>query len=192
NFPGIYCLKIKSFNKKTADDLEDYIISFNQEAINLLILDLRNNPGGPPLAVRQLSGMFMPEHTKLVYYEKKNTPEFGITTPSSGTHYKGTMIILINKNSGSACEILAAAFKRYKRAILMGKEPTAGQAFLKSTFKLKDGSMLAMITGSTYLFDGTPISMGGIKPDYLIPQDIDDVLGFTIYQFQRGQKPKDK
>ena len=187
DIPGAYCLKITSFNRKTGEDLNHYINILRDKDMKLLILDLRGNPGGPPLAVRELSGIFFPEQTKLFYYKKKNVPEFGLVSPPSDVKYGGKMVLLINKGSGSSSEILAGLCKVYHRALVAGKEPTAGFAFLKSAFNYEDGSMLAMITGLTYLSDGTELTLDGVMPDYTIPSDAKDELAFVIDKIKKGE-----
>ncbi len=187
NTKDIYCLKISSFNKKTSDDLKEYIAKFEKNGIKLLILDVRDNPGGPPLAVHELSGIFLPPNTRLFYYKKKDAPEAGLVAPKSDVHYGGPIVILVDKKSGSASEILAGTFKAYKRAIIIGKEPTAGMAFLKSTFKFDDGSMIAMITGNSYLFNGTELDLNGIQPNSIPPKEVEDLVSYVVDNFEKNE-----
>ncbi|MDD5421845.1 MAG: S41 family peptidase [Candidatus Omnitrophota bacterium] len=182
---GIYCLKISAFNRMTGEDLKGYIKDIAGKKTKLLILDLTDNPGGPPLAVYELSGIFLPPKQKLFYYRKKNVQDFGLVSPSSDIHYDGPVVILINKGSGSAAEIMAAVFKEYGRGLVMGKEPSAGMAFLKSSFIFDDGSMLAMITGNTYLFNGAELDTTGVQPDEMIPPDVNDIIGYVADKFVR-------
>lgn len=188
---GIACLKIAAFNRMTGEDLKNYIKELDPKKTKLVILDLRDNPGGPPLAVHELSGIFLPPKEKLFYYKKKNSVEFGLLTPTSDVHYNGPLVILINKRSGSASEIMAAIFKEYKRGFVMGTEPTAGMAFLKSTFTFEDGSMLAMITGDAFLFNGVLLDTGGVTPNYIIPADVKDTLGFVADKYLKKEILKD-
>jgi carboxyl-terminal processing protease len=181
--PKVYCLKIESFNKKTAEDLKSYVQDFKQQGMELLILDIRENPGGPPLAIHRISGIFLPPEKKLVYYKKRNKPLFGLTSPTSKIKYDGPLVILINQKSGSSSELLAGILKEYKRAQIIGKNPTAGFSFLKGTSKFKDDSMLIMVTGFAYLFNGKKLGMEGIKPTYTAPEEIDNLLAFTIQEY---------
>ncbi|MDD5069617.1 MAG: S41 family peptidase [Candidatus Omnitrophica bacterium] len=166
-----FCLKIKSFNRKTADDFKEYITKFKQSGIDTLIVDVTDNPGGPPLAVRELSGIFLPANEKLFFYQKKNVPQFGLTAPESEITYTGKLIVLVNSKSGSASELFAGTLQAHKRAKIIGKDSTAGYAFLKKTFKFDDGSMIALLTGDSYLFNGQRISVEGVAPDMIIPKE---------------------
>jgi len=192
NVKDIYCLKVERFNQKTSDDIKDYLREFKTQTIKGLVLDLRDNPGGPPLAVHELSGIFLPAQSKLFYYKKKNIDEFGLIAPSSEVSYDGPLIILVNKKSGSASELLAATFQAYQRALVMGKEPTAGQAFLKSKFDFEDGSMLVMITGFAYLFNGVQLGLDGVQPNITIPEDVDQVLEQAVLRLQKTAVAEEK
>ncbi|MFC1704478.1 S41 family peptidase [Candidatus Omnitrophota bacterium] len=187
DIPGVYCLKIQTFNRETANDFKQYIADFLNQGIELLIIDVVDNPGGPPLAVNEISGVLTPTDTKLVYYKKKNQDPIGLIAPESNVHYTGPLIILVNKQSGSASEILAGTMKGLKRALIIGKEPTAGKAFLKSAFTFDDGSMLAMVTGLAYLFDGTKFGMDGIEPNITITTDKDNLLQIVLQKYQNGE-----
>ncbi len=185
----VYCLKIISFNRMTGLDLARYVRSFREKGIRMLILDIRDNPGGPPLAVHELSGFFMPPKQKLFYYKKRNTPPFGYVSPEKDISYDGPLLILVNGKSGSAAELFAGLFKEYKRAVIIGKEKTAGRAFLKSTFTFDDGSMLAMVTGIAYLFNGKKFGLDGVTPDLMVPSDIDELIPYVIDKIDPEHAP---
>ena len=185
---GVFCLKIEKFNRETANDLKSHIRAFNQVGMRFLIIDLRNNPGGPPLAVRELAGIFLPENTKLAYYKKRNQPLFGLSSTSSDVHYGGSMMIMVDEMSGSSSELFAGTFKAYKRAIIVGKTPTAGMAYLKGLKQFDDGAMVAMITGLSYLFNGQELGLNGVAPNLLIPPGIEDQLQFIITNITRNRK----
>jgi len=183
---GIYCLKIDKFNKETAKDLNRHIAEFLKNGdIKFLILDVRGNPGGPPLAVREIAGTFLGPGYKLAYYLRKAAAVAGLISPESDILYKGPLILLIDGKSGSASELLAGILKKYKRAVIVGKRPTAGMAFLKGTHKFEDGSMLAMITGMSHLYDGEKLGPDGVMPNIIIPSDVDDQLDFVLKKLTR-------
>ncbi len=187
--PHVFCLRIEKFNKKTAEDLKRYISDFLNDKIELLILDLRGNPGGPPLAVHELSGIFLKPETKLFYYKKRKKIVAALTAPESEIRYQGRLAVLINKGSGSASELLAATFKEYDRALICGKEKSAGFTFLKHAFDFDDGSMLTLITGFAYLADGTKLGTEGVQPNYPVPEETSDTLQFILNKFKEGDLP---
>lgn len=181
---GVYYFKINRFNKETASDLKGYIKKYGPKNISYIILDVMDNPGGPPLAVREIAGIFLPPGEKLFYYKKKNEPEFGLVAPPSDVNYGGRLVVLVDKKSGSASELLAGTLKAHKRAMVMGQEPTAGYAFLKGAKRFDDGSMLAMVTGEAFLFDGTLLGTDGVEPNYTIPAAASDVPQFVLTQIK--------
>ena len=187
--PYVFCLKIEKFNKKTAEDLKRYLADFLKGKIELLIMDLRDNPGGPPLAVHELSGIFLEPKTKLFYYKKRKEIVAALTAPESEVQYQGPLAVLINKGSGSASELLAATFKEYGRALVCGKEKSAGFTFLKHAYDFDDGSMLTLITGFAYLASGTKLETEGVQPDYSVPEEASDILQFVLNKFKKGQLP---
>jgi carboxyl-terminal processing protease len=183
NIEGVRYIKISKFNRMTGEDLKDYLKDNNPAKINYLVLDITDNPGGPPLAVHEISGIFLPPRQNLFYYKKKNVDEFGLRSPESDIMYHNRLIIVINDKSGSASELFAGTMKAYRRAVILGKSSTAGLAELKGAFDFEDGSMIAMITGQAYIFDGTLIDKNGIKPDYIIPEN-EDTKDFVLKQIQ--------
>lgn len=179
---GVLYLKIDAFNKKTEEDLRRNLISYGLDNIRFLILDVRDNPGGPPLAVRSIASIFIGPGQNLFYYKKKNVPEFGLVSPEEDLFYTGPMAVVVNEKSGSASELLAGTLQEYNRAVIAGKSNTAGFAFLKGVSDFEDGSALAMITGWAYLFTGEELGKEGIRPDIIIPDEIENVPAFVVNQ----------
>ncbi|MBF0253362.1 MAG: hypothetical protein HQL29_06045 [Candidatus Omnitrophica bacterium] len=177
---GVFCLQIPKFNRETSNDLDDQLKRILSQKIKLLILDIRGNPGGPPLAVREMASRFLPPNSKLVYYKKRENPVFGLTSPTSPLYYPGPLMVMIDKKSGSSSELFSGILKEYKRALIVGKEPTAGMAFLKGTEKFDDGSMLIMITGQCFLFNGKELDTAGVTPNLVIPAQVDDQVNFVV------------
>ncbi|MBF0216782.1 MAG: hypothetical protein HQL30_07305 [Candidatus Omnitrophica bacterium] len=183
---NIKCLKIEKFNKDTNTDLADYLKQYAGTNIpKMLIIDIRDNPGGPPLAVREIMGYFIGPDRNLCYYKKKNAPVFGLTSPKQNVYYGGPLALLINKKSGSASELMAGVLKEYKRAIVVGREDTAGMSFLKGTNKFDDDSMLVMITAMSYLFNGKEMGFKTVEPNFRIPADAKDELEFLVHEINK-------
>jgi len=94
-------------------------------------------------------------------------------------------MVIVDKKSGSSSELMAGILKEYKRAIIVGKEPTAGMSFLKGTKKFDDGSMLAMVTAVSYLYNGKPLGLNSITPNLLIPPKVDDQMEFILNELKK-------
>ncbi|MGE0269216.1 MAG: S41 family peptidase [Candidatus Omnitrophota bacterium] len=190
----IYCLKIKRFNRKTADDMFRFLKYYRQQGlIKGMIIDLRGNPGGPPLAAREISSFFLPGGEEFAYFQKKNQPKASLDVPSlpAELHYDGPMAILIDEGSGSASELFSGILQRRKRAVLIGQN-SAGQVFLKSMFHLDDESMLLLVTARGHHPDGHVFSFDGLTPDRLInEQEEQDILKYAVsYLVYMNQNPE--
>ncbi len=168
----MFYVKINQFNQSTSDDLESLISSFLKKNMETLIIDLRGNGGGPPLAAMQISGIFFDPDKDLFYFQRKNRPKTVLKSGRSNVHYEGEIAILIDQNSGSASELFAGTMKSYGRAILIGSK-SAGKTFLKSMFNFEDNSMLLLVTSPAYLFDGQRYDPKGLKPDFLVEENVE-------------------
>lgn len=167
--PGIFALEIPHFNRTTAEDLSRFLLFIEQQNPRGLVLDLRNNPGGPPLAAREVSSFFLKGGEELVFFQKRGQPRADLDIPTIPDQFKfkGPIVILVNDQSGSSSELFAGIMQYYKRAYVFGTN-TAGQMLLKSMFKMDDGSMVALVVGRGHYPDGTPYSFSGVTPDQII------------------------
>lgn len=180
--PGIYALEIQRFNRKTSEDMVRFLSYFkNQGAIKGLILDLRNNPGGPPLAAREISSFFLPPGEDFAYFQHKGDVQSPLDVPTipEDFHYRGPMVILINEKSGSASELFSGVMQRRGRAVLMG-ENSAGQVMLKSMFHLKDDSMVLLVTARGHHPDGQVFSFKGLVPDRALENIEGDLFRYAV------------
>jgi carboxyl-terminal processing protease len=116
-------VRISSFNSRTADDFETALYQLEENGLKGLILDLRSNPGGLVSAAAEIADKFITEGLIV-----RTQPRFGMSTYISA-HREGTVtdypvVVLINKFTASASEILAGVLQdnKYKRAILVGEK----------------------------------------------------------------------
>lgn len=182
--PNVSCLRIKFFNEMTGQDLRELIDGLNKNNIKKLILDLRDNTGGPPLAAWEISGIFLKPEEKLFYFLKKNSPPQGLLTPVSNVQYKGELAILVNKNTGSASELFSGILQAHHRASLVGQN-TAGKVYLKSLFDLSDGATLELTVAKGFLFDNNPVDNDGLKPD-IKTEDNDTALKEAVAYLEKA------
>lgn len=181
--PGVFCLEVKSFNKKTHSDLEIYIKSFMSEGMETLILDLRNNPGGPPKAVAEISSIFLPPGIPVLSFYKRNSAHFGLITRKKDIFFEGKILIIVNRGTSGSAEMLASGLARVGRATLAGNESMAGRPFLREAFILKDGALLTMITGRAFLpvfTKNDPRNTGSGEPAWKINLPDKDLLPFLV------------
>jgi C-terminal peptidase prc len=164
---GIFCIRIERFNRATGEDVAEYIRTIGDHPGEIaLIIDLRGNPGGPPLAAREIAGFFLEPGGEFAYFQRRGYPRSGldIPPPLEAVRFEGDMVILIDQESGSASELFSGVLQRRGRAELMGTS-SAGQVFLKSMYHLSDGSMVLLVTARGHHPDGQVFSFNGLTPD---------------------------
>ncbi len=187
--PGIFCLSIQRFNRKTAEDLFRFLQFIENKKNDGLIIDLRGNPGGPPLAAREISAFFLEPNENFAYFQKRGEAKAWLRVPAipSKYRYQGPMAILVNKKSGSASELFSGVLQKKGRAQLFG-EKTAGRVLLKSMFYLSDGSMMALVTGRGHFPDGSLFPYTGLIPDHYLKSATDNTIQKVAYYLLLGKK----
>jgi len=178
--PDVYCLKIERFNRMTAEDITRYMTYILQQEKSSLIIDLRGNPGGPPLAAREISAFFLPPNQEFAYFQRKNKPKASLFVPRIPPtyHYKGDMVILVDEKSGSASELFSGILQKRGRATIMGTN-TAGQVFLKHMFPFEDDSMLLLVIARGHHPDGSVFSFDGVPPDKRVEDADIDLVNYA-------------
>ncbi|WP_415059958.1 S41 family peptidase, partial [Congregibacter sp.] len=121
--PGFGYLRISQFQQKTGDDVRASIEKLQAEqSLKGLVLDLRNNPGGVLGASVDVAGLFM-ESGDVVYTEGRLNNAAQNYGAAVGDMTDGTpLVILINRGSASASEIVAGALQDHARAVVMGTQ----------------------------------------------------------------------
>src|SRR5262245_14649927 len=121
---GIGYIRLVQFSEHTAEDLKRVVERLEGEGMRALVLDLRDNPGGLLKSAVAVSDQFLTEG-KIVSIKDRNGNGETKTATSRGTLFEPAaekpMAILINKNSASASEIVAAALQDHKRAVVVGE-----------------------------------------------------------------------
>ncbi len=178
--PGVYCLQIKHFNQMTGPDMGRLMQEVMAKGDSSLIIDLRGNPGGPPLAAREIAAFFLTPEEEFTYFKWKNKPNATLDVPRIPEKYRyhGDIAILVNKGSGSASELFSGIMQWRKRATLIGTN-TAGQVFLKSMFNFDDKSMVLLVTARGHRPDGEVFSFQGLTPNVSSPESTDDLIRYA-------------
>jgi carboxyl-terminal processing protease len=188
--PDIYCLDLQKFNQGTPEDFARLLGVLQSQNPKGLIIDLRGNPGGPPLAARAISAFFLPNGEQLVYFEGRKRPKAELDIPVLPSHYHidWPIAVLVDKGTGSAAELFSGVLQDRKRAIVFG-EDTAGQVLLKSMYDLSDGSTLALVNARGHFPDGRPFPFDGVHPNEYFPQDQkENMVGLAAkYLYLKGQ-----
>ena len=154
---------ISTFSNTVYDQFKAKLKEFEDNNIDSLIIDVRNNTGGYLKAATDIASMFL-EKGKVIYsLESKNKKETYKDETNEARNYK--VSVLINESSASASEILAAALKDSYNATLVGKK-SYGKGKVQKTASLKGGSMYKYTSAKWLTPNGECIDKKGLTPDY--------------------------
>ena len=169
-------LRLRSFNENSSDQLKKEIskIEKNNKLVGY-ILDLRNNPGGLLTQAIKISDFFL-EDGEIVSTKGRKNRENRKFFAKKGDKINGKpLIVLINKGSASASEIVAGALQDQKRAILLG-ETTYGKGSVQSIIPLKNRGAIRLTVSKYYLPSGKSISEVGVVPDIKVEEEGEEFL----------------
>jgi len=165
-------LRITSFNENTDREMKqalEYMTRSIPGGIKGLILDIRNNPGGPLDQAIKVADFFLSEN--VIVSTKGRNPSEDKTwyAHPEGTFSGFPMIVLVNGGSASASEIVAGALQDQGRAVILGVQ-TFGKGSVQTLIQLKDGSGLKLTTAYYYTPSGRSIQEKGIEPDIKVDE----------------------
>jgi carboxyl-terminal processing protease len=165
-------LRITAFNQGVSNDLRQALIDIQQQGITSIILDLRNNPGGLLNEAVNATSQFLASGDVLLQKDAQGKVTH-IAVRRGGVATTIPMVVLVNKGSASAAEIMAGALQDAHRAILVG-DTTFGTGTVLNEFALSDGSALMLATGEWLTPNGRVIWHKGIVPDQqvILPADV--------------------
>ena len=161
---GIGYIRLTEFQELSGKDLGEAIEELASKGMNSLILDLRNNPGGLLQISVEVADKFIQKGKVIVSTKGKREKQNIIFKTKEPVLTDVPLIILINKGSASASEIVAGAIQDYKRGLLLG-ETTFGKGSVQSVIPLKDESALRLTTAKYFTPNERCIDSIGIVPD---------------------------
>jgi carboxyl-terminal processing protease len=204
-------LRLSSFSKTAPTEMRAAVEAMQKEGARGFILDLRNNPGGLLKSAVEISDLFLTEG-KIVSTKGRNHRDEAYEAKSEGTlmtpYEKYPMVVLINKYSASASEIVSAALQDHNRAVIIG-ERSYGKGSVQNIILMEhDTSALKLTTASYWRPSGKNIHRfpdsketdeWGVKPNsgFEVPMKDEDRLDYLRYRADRDivrtrPKPADK
>ena len=141
-------IRITNFIQDTTDHVKDALDELKKDGMKGLVLDLRDDPGGLLSAAVEISDLFV-EEGKIVSTRGRNTAEKTFEAHKEGTFTGFPMVVLVNHNSASASEILAACLQDHDRAVVVG-ERSFGKGSVQNILDLEDGNSVLKLTVATY------------------------------------------
>jgi len=141
-------IRVAGFNEHTADELKKALDQLKEEGVKGLILDLRDDPGGLLSSAVEVSDMFL-EKGEIVSTKGRNILPKKYEAQKDGPFEELPMVVLINQNSASASEIVAAALQDHKRAAIVGQR-SYGKGSVQNIIDLDGGNSVLKLTVASY------------------------------------------
>lgn len=175
-------IKLGDFSETSDREVGDALEKLQGQGMKRLVFDLRDNPGGPLEQAIRIANRFLTRGDMIVYTRGR--------VPNSDEDYRGTenpdytgpMMVLVNRNSASASEIVTGSLQDHDRALIVG-ETTFGKALVQSVYRIVENAGLALTTGRYFTPSGRMIQR---------PWDgsFDEYLTYTLRD-QSAERPHD-
>lgn len=182
--PSYGYVRLSQFSESTARDLGRAIDRMQREKGGLLdglILDLRNNPGGVLDSAIEVSDLFL-DSGVIVSAEGRTSDARFVRSARRGDVLDGAaMVVLVNKGSASASEIVAGALQDHNRATIVGTS-TFGKGLVQTVMPLSMGRAIKLTTSKYFTPSGQSIHEVGITPDIFV----EDTAGFPDLSLSGG------
>ena len=170
--PRLLYVRIKNFQAHTSKLVKRAIDDRRKRgALNGVIIDLRNNPGGLLKQAVRVTDLFVRKGLIV-----RTVGQGGRLMEREHAHRRGTyadipLVVLVNEGSASAAEIVAGALQDHRRAMVIGVQ-TFGKGSVQSIIELNDGSALKLTIARYFTPSGRVIQGKGIVPDIVVPSRI--------------------
>lgn len=202
--PKIGYIRIINFGERTAEEVAAACISLQKQGIEGLILDLRENPGGLLDAAVGVSELFVKPGSVVVTTRGRDAEilDTYLAGEGAGSFSKWPIVVLVDRFSASASEIVAACLQDYDRAIVVG-ERTYGKGTVQKVHEVEGGEGVLKLTTSSYwrhsgrnihrLSTNKESDDWGVRPDpgYEVKLSDEDLVKWHEVRRQRDILPAD-
>ncbi|MCP3916337.1 MAG: tail-specific protease [bacterium] len=163
-----YSARDRDYRSSTRD-VAKLLTELQQEGVDGVVLDLRNNSGGSLIEATEISSLFLGRKPVVQVHDKRG--ETQVLGGERETFYKGPMAVLVNRLSASASEILAGAIQDHGRGLILGTR-TFGKGSVQTLLPMKVGE-LKLTQAQFYRVTGRGTQRHGIEPDVVFPPIFD-------------------
>jgi carboxyl-terminal processing protease len=151
--PGVMYLDIQSFNENTSREVEENFRRLGEQNVKALILDLRENPGGLLNEGVAVADRFLQKGQTIVSHRGRSSPEKPFIARHGNNGFDYPIVVLVNRYSASAAEIVAGALQDHDRALILG-DNTFGKGLVQTVYPLAENTGLALTTMHFYTPSG--------------------------------------
>ncbi|MEZ5573221.1 MAG: carboxy terminal-processing peptidase [Halioglobus sp.] len=156
--------------KSTTRDVKNLLQELQDEGVDGVVIDLRNNGGGSLQEANELTGLFI-EYGPTVQIRHSSRRVWRDGKRLKGPYYDGPLVILVNRLSASASEIFAGAMQDYQRAVIVG-DRSFGKGTVQTLIPLTEGQ-LKITESKFYRISGESTQHRGVVPDVEFPSIYD-------------------
>ena len=177
---------VTRFDDNTGTMVQGFTDEFEKKGVKKVILDLRNNGGGYVSAARDLLSLWLDNEDILIQKSKHLKNE--TTTSASGKAILKDMktVVLVNKSTASASEIVAGALQDYNKAKIVG-ETTYGKGVVQNLYELSGNTVLKVTTAEWYTPKDRSINKTGITPDIEVERSYEDINAMRDPQMDKAK-----
>jgi carboxyl-terminal processing protease len=188
-------IRLTHFSRNSAEEMQSALNELQKAGMKALVLDLRYNPGGLLQAATAISDLFV-DSGVIVSTKGRNTEEQVFKAHKSGTFKDFPMVVLVNRFSASASEIVSACLQDHKRAVIVG-ERTWGKGSVQNVIELEGGASALKLTTASYhrpsgknihrFPDSKETDEWGVSPDdkYDVKWTFEDMEKYRNYRAER-------
>ncbi|SDL28682.1 S41 family peptidase [Natronincola ferrireducens] len=182
-------VRISMFDEQTAKDFKTHINELQKQNAAALIIDLRNNPGGLLSQCLEIADMILGEQVIVYTEDRHGTRE---VEKSDKKQIDLPLVVLVNKGSASASEILAGAVKDGNRGSIVGTT-TFGKGLVQQVKPLKDGTGFKYTISQYFTPNGINIHGKGVEPhiEVELPEELRNEVTVERHQDTQLQKAID-
>jgi len=150
-------LRISDFTETTEDELHENLVELQMQGAKKLVLDLRDNPGGLLDQAVAVSNKFLKKGALIVYTRgRTDGSDYDYVANRASSHLDMPLIVLVNRGSASASEIVSGAIQDHDRGLIVG-ETTFGKGLVQSIYRISEGNGLALTTAQYFTPSGRSI-----------------------------------
>lgn len=179
-------LQILRFTSRTPEEVVSALESLQENDIQALIVDMRNNSGGLLQESVDVASQFLDENMVIVYENSNNTERI-LTASNGGLATDIPLVVLVNQGTASASELVAGAIQDHGRGTLIGQR-TFGKGTVQQIFRLSDESSVHITSAEWLTPDQRRLESIGLEPDITMIPDVngrDVELGEAIRYLQQ-------
>lgn len=192
--PSFYADFSGKGGRSCSKDIKKELEKLKAENVDGVILDLRYNGGGSLPDVIDMAGLFI-DKGPVCQVKQKSNPAQVLEDREAGIVYSGPLTVMVNSNSASASEIMAAAIQDYNRGLIVGTSPSSfGKGTVQRFFNLDDYlppayanikplGEVKITTQKFYRINGGTTQLKGVIPDVVLPD--------PYYLLDQGEKEQD-